>query len=194
MSASSLSCINLQSYFCNPCGDKEKGGIWGVVFTNIDAPMLDPSNNQYWVDLIEAGYAIVIPNVKGTYDGGAVTEAGGFGGQVSMLDQRNHTLNYMHLFSCENLDFYNILSKQNNLEAWFMTGTRIFKSGAPVMVYATMPIEESFSSTMLFNVTVKWSNEDMPQCFDRPGALANCAAIERARGCITPNPVDLYPC
>ena len=74
-------------YMCDPCTEGEKGRVRSVMFINksllvtlavIGLGAKKNIETLSWIETqIEAGLIIIIPNVRGTYDGGAPSKVTG---------------------------------------------------------------------------------------------------------------------
>lgn len=190
----SSGCVNLSSYYCNQCATPESGRVSAVAYVKQGAPLVDPTDPQDWFDLLCNGLAIIIPNVRGTYDGGAVVEGPGYGRTPVRRQSANHQVVYNHLMDCNNIDFYNALVQTYDYDFWFATDTKIWRAGSTSMQHAQMPITEDVASDIEFSVTVKWTNKNLPTCYDTNYLFESCDGITRAFLCLTCNPVSLLPC
>jgi hypothetical protein len=186
----------LEPYLCLSCDQPENGRISAVAYVVKGAPLSNPSDVQEWVNLICNNLAIVIPSVRGTYDGGSAIEQTGYGRQTTFRAGANHEVQYMHPWVCENVAFYNSLMRvANNYEFWFMTGSKLHKGGDGIYVNAQMPITDDVSSLIEFNVTVRWSRYELPRCFEPPILIFDsCESLQRALDCYRCTPISTIPC
>jgi hypothetical protein len=181
----------LEPYLCLDCEQPEHSRISGVGFVQKGAPLLDPSSTQEWVNLICNNLAVVIPNVRGSYDGGAPVEQTGYGRQTTFRSGANHEVTYSHLWQCENVAFYNTFMRlSKDYEFWFVTSTKIHKGGDNLYVNAQMPITDDLSAEIAFNVTVRWSKYELPACYEKPNLIFDtCASLQRALDCYRCQPI-----
>lgn len=187
---------NLDPFLCLECDVPENGRIGGVGFVQKGAPLLDPTDVQGWVDLVCNNLAIIIPNVRGTYDGGSPVEISGYGRQTTFRAGANHEVQYMHLWQCENVAFYNSFMRlSKDYEFYFVTGSKLHKGGDNLYVNAQYPITDDPSGVIEFNVTVRWSQYNLPLCYEKPILVFDtCESLQRALDCYACNPIsDLCP-
>ena len=182
----------LEPYVCLECDQPEQGRISAVAFTQKGAPLTDPSDVQGWVNLICNNLAVVIPNVRGTYDGGAAVEQTGYGRQTTYRAGASHEVAYMHPWQCENIAFYNTFMRlSKDYEFWFVTSSKLHKGGDNLYVNAQMPITDDLSNLVEFNVTVRWSKYELPECYDKPILIFDtCESLQRALDCYTCDPIS----
>jgi len=186
----------LEPYLCLACDQPENGRIGAVAYTLKGAPLPDPSSVQDWVNLICNNLAIVIPSVRGTYDGGSPIEQVGYGRQTNFRAGANHEVQYMHPWQCENVAFYNSFMRlSRDYEFWFVTESKLHKGGDNLYVNAQMPITEDVSSVVEFNVTVRWSKYELPRCYEPPALIFDsCESLKRALDCFRCAPINTTLC
>ena len=189
-------CINLADYYCNGCITAELGRIRAVAYYLKEYTFTDPSSTQEWFDVVCNGVGIIIPEVRGTYDGGTAVEGGGYGDVPTRRSSANHSSEYFHLFDCDNVDFYNQLNQfSGKMNFAYITETKIFLSNKPVYVTASAPITDDTNSNMEYHVKVMWSNINIPTCYNRPSQIFDsCAKITDLQACLTCNPIVITPC
>lgn len=191
-------CLILPEYYCSSCPVEERGRIYSIAYTAKAASSLstfDPTSTQDWYDLICNGYARVLNDIRGSYDGSTAVEGPGFGSQSVRLIGRNHQLTYMDIFDCDKIAFYNEIANSNQFEVWFRTETKLYRSTNAAMVFAALPIAEDMNTIIDFSVTVKWSNKNLPICYDLPTSVFDsCESLTYLENCLTCNPVDVFPC
>ena len=191
-------CLLLSDYTCNSCPTTEKGRIRHVAFTEralSKQSTFDPESSADWYDLICNNYAKIIYDVRGAYDGSTAVEGAGYGSLMTRMLSRNHQVTYNHLFTCENVDFYNELAKKNSLEFWWTNGSKLFRSTNPSFAFAQAAITDDMNSDIEYLVTVKWSHEDLPTCYDLPANIFESCEVEALLAdCYTCNPVSIITC
>lgn len=129
----------------------------------------NPSSLTDWNLAIAAGNAILIRDVRGTYDGGSATKNAGYGSKPSRLTGKTHTLTYFDPRVINNCDFYNRLHYiGSEYRFFFFTATRVWQVLRPTSATPTMPIAEDLNSIVEFNVTVEWSDINSPCSLPAP--------------------------
>lgn len=191
---SSILC-NLTDYYCSDCIDQENGRVSAVAFVKRGAPLLDPSSQQAWKDVVCNGLAVIIPGVRGTYDGGAGVIAAGYGRVPSKRTGANHTVEYMHIWTAENQSFYNQANIVSGYDFYFSTESKLWHANADIFVDAKTPITDDVSSLIEFSVTISWSNTNLMSIYDVPvGIFDNCERQAKIFSCLTCNPIEIDPC
>lgn len=164
------SCITLGNYNLNPCGDKELGRIRSIALVKKTSTIADPTDNAEWVALQTAGNCILIPRVRGTYDGGVDTESTGFGEDATEYTGRNHQVQYFDPnLSQNNKSFYEVLRKASkDFRLWYATESKIWEVQVPIQLSAKSPITENLTDQIVWDVMIKWADENLPNIYDKP--------------------------
>ena len=191
-------CFVLPELYCDGCPESEAGKIRSVAFTAKAVTGLstfDPTSTQDWYDVICNNYGRVLNDVKGSYDGSTAVEGAGYGSQSVRLIGRNHQVTYSHLLDCRNIDFYNEVAKSSQFEFWYRSETKLYRSTNAAMVFAAAPILEDMNTEVEFTVTVKWSEKNLPICYDLPTSIFDsCEALAYLENCLSCNPINVFPC
>ncbi|MFQ6415315.1 hypothetical protein ACLNB1_10290, partial [Streptococcus pneumoniae] len=82
---------------------------------------VDPSDPTEWRAGFISGDIILIPQTKGTFDGGAEVEAPGYGDQSTRLTGYNFQLQYQDPNYRQNCNFYNTLKNSRAYKAAYRT-------------------------------------------------------------------------
>jgi hypothetical protein len=183
----------ITEYFCDACPDVELGRISAVAFVRKGVPVSDPTDNAVWNNLRCNGYAVIIPQVRGTYNGGAQQEGPGYGRVPTRRQSTNHEVKYFHAYGCENIDFYNQLMYSNDYVLWYTNGNKLWTSTEAVNINPMAPITDSVADSIEFDVTVTWSYKFLPYCFDAPSIFDSCDEIARLEDCLPCDPI-VIPC
>jgi hypothetical protein len=168
-------CVEQGVYEVLACLPKELGRVRSVAFVNKNSVILDPTDASEWNALIASGDAIIIPQVRGNYDGGAVSESAGFGDEATEFTGRIHTLNYFDPnLKQNNVDYYNKFTKNaKNYILWYRTETQIWNTNAPLALSAKVAVTENTTDVVTFEVMTKWTNEDIPVPYEAPVGIFN---------------------
>jgi hypothetical protein len=168
-------CGNTISYIPDEC-EGINGKIIAVAF--IDPCALPGANFQdcaWWTTEVANNRVQLIPYVNGSYDGGSHTTMEGFGATDEYVTGMMHTVTFADKTVESNCQFWNLLQRSAaRFHFVFFTETHMFYSGAPVNVKRTMPITTDRKSLIVNNVTVTWSNPNVPCPQDIP---ANCPVL-----------------
>lgn len=164
-------------HICDPCEEIEQGRIRSVAFFKSTFAFTDPSDPTEWETGFAAGDIILIPQTKGTFDGGAEVEAPGYGDQVTRLTGYNFQLQYQDPNYKQNCNFYNTLKNSRQYKAAYRTETQIHIIDATVQVIPKNPVQEDPTTEVVWDILVKWSGKDVPCPFDAPpGIFDQCVA------------------
>lgn len=163
---------------CNPCEEKEKGRIGSVAFIKRDFEFTDPTNPVEWRNGIDAHDIIMIPQVLGSFDGGSEVESTGYGRQASNLVGYNFTANFKDPNYVTNCEFYNALKNSRQYRFAYVTSRSVHITTNPVTVIPKNPVTEDLNSDVVWDVTVKWSEADLPCPFAMPaGIFDECVVV-----------------
>jgi len=161
-------------HYCNPCGSRENGRVRSVAFIADDFTFTDPTNRTEWITGIQAKKIIIIPQTNGSFDGGAEVEIPGYGDQVSSLVGYNFTLTYNDPNYALNADFYNGIKNSRSYKIAYRTSSQIHLSQVNVQVIPKNPVAEDITSEVVWNVTVKWADDDLPIPYTTPTSIFEC--------------------
>lgn len=162
-------------HLCNDCEDAEHARVRSIAFVKKTKVFADISNPVEWQAAIAAKDVIVIPKVRGTFDGGSETEGPGYGDQETKLLGYNFVLTYQDPNYKQNASFYNALKRSSNYYLVYRTETQVHSSDVAVQVIPKNPVTEPTTDEVTWAVTVKWSNSDVPTPHDEPaGIFSQC--------------------
>jgi hypothetical protein len=161
-------------HFCDPCETPEHGRVRSVFFTKASKTWTDIEDQTEWNTAIADRDVIVIAEVNGTFDGGAEVEGPGYGDQATKLVGYNFTLNYKDPNYAQNADFYNAIKRSRNYRIGYRTETKIHESVNTVSIIPKNPVPEDLASEVVWDVTVKWQDSDLPIPHDTPEDIFTC--------------------
>lgn len=165
-------------HICDPCEVIEGGRVRSMAFIKSTFAFVDPSNPTEWEAGFASGDIILIPQTKGTFDGGAEVESPGYGDQVTRLTGYNFQLQYQDPNYKLNCSFYNTLKNSRAYKAAYRTETQIHIIDTTVQVIPKNPVQEDTNSEVVWDVLVKWSGPDVPCPYDvPPGIFDSCTYI-----------------
>lgn len=169
----------IPAHICDPCEAIEQGRIRSVAFIKSTVSFTDPSDPAEWEAAFAAGDIILIPNTKGTFDGGAEVEAPGYGDQATRLTGYNFQAQYQDPNYRQNCAFYNALKTSRQYKFAYRTETQIHITDTVVQVIPKNPVQEDPNSEVVWDVLVKWSGKDVPCPYDVPdGIFDACVALQ----------------
>jgi hypothetical protein len=168
----------IPDHICDPCEELEGGGVRSIAYYKSDFSFTDPSNPVEWQNGFASGDIILIPQTKGTFDGGAEVESPGYGDQVTRLTGYNFQLQYQDPNYKQNCAFYNALKNSRQYKAAYRTATQIHIIDATVQVIPKNPVQEDKTTEVVWDVIVKWSGQSLPCPYDvPPGIFDACTYI-----------------
>lgn len=168
---------SVPEHLCDPCLTKELGGVRGVAFVPSDFTFTNPSSDAQWVAAVAAG-AIIIPETNGTFDGGTAQEGLGFGDNPTSLDGYDFVLQFFDPNYKGNCDHYdNLKNARGQFKVAFITETQLHLSSRTVTVLPKNPIAADVKSKVLWDVTVKFTQQNLVCSFDKPSTIFRCTQI-----------------
>lgn len=172
-------CQNLiPEHLCDPCLAIELAGVRSVAFIDNDFVFTNPESASEWQAGVTAKSIFIIPLTNGTFDGGAPQEGQGFGDNPTTLDGIDFTLNFFDPNFIGNWDFYNNLKNvRNGYKVAFRTSTRLIMSDKAVTVLPKNPVIADVKGKVTWDVTVKWTSQNLARDYAAPANIWNCTQI-----------------
>lgn len=165
---------SVPDHYCNECEPAEHGRVRSVAFIANDFEFTDPSDPTEWQVGIADKKIIVIPQTNGSFDGGTEVEAPGYGDQQTKLVGYNFVLTYNDPNYKLNADFYNGVKLSRNFKFAYRTEKLTHIVEPTVQVVPKNPVAEDLTSEVVWNVLVKWSDEDLPVPYETPAGIFDC--------------------
>lgn len=162
------------NHYCNDCEPAEGGRIRSVAFIADDFEFIDPTSASEWQAGILAKKILIIPKTNGTFDGGSEVEAPGYGDQSTMLTGYNFTLTYNDPNYKYNADFYNSLKRSIGYRLAFRTQRLIHLTDSTVSVVPKNPVQDDPATRVVWAVTAKWQDSNLPVPYDAPAGIFEC--------------------
>ena len=172
----SLYCdIPLPAFVEDICANEE-GRIIAVAYLRSDHAVTDPTNSGQWNTGIGDGTVVVIKNVRGDKPKSSPVQIDGFGRQKNRTVGYERSLNYQHPDVIDNENFYNILNFDSSHQiAYFTQGGKIWmppSTEAPIAnVDADTVVEGGLDTSIIFDVAVTWSAQDMHTAYTAPADI-----------------------
>lgn len=158
-------------HICDPCEELEGGRVRSAAYVKTTFSFTDPSDPTEWTAGFIAGDIILIPQTKGTFDGGQEVEAPGYGDQVTRLTGYNFQVQYQDPNYKLNCTFYNTLKNSRQWKFAYRTETQIHIVDTTVQVIPKNPVQEDTNTEVVWDVLVKWSGRDVPCPYDVPPGI-----------------------
>jgi hypothetical protein len=184
----------IPAHLCNACTKTEKGGVRGVAYIqkilidavrNAETGLINKTNVElltWWNTNIENGKIIIVPQTRGTFDGGSPQTGAGYGDTKEITIAKNFTLVSHDPDHKDNEEFYAALSNAPGAYhvAW-RTGTELRISDTPVNIDVVDNTEEDVDSVVDWAATATWTqSRKTVQVFDVTPVkqLFNCFEVE----------------
>lgn len=161
----------IPDHICDPCEEIELGRIRSVAFIKNTFAFIDPTDPTEWETGFAAGDIIIIPQTKGTFDGGAEVETAGYGDSSTRLTGYNFQLQYQDPNYRLNCNFYNAIKNSRDYKVAYRTETQVHISDKTVQVIPKNPVQDDTTSEVVWDVIVKWAAKDLPCPFDVPSGI-----------------------
>lgn len=168
----------LGDHYCNVCEAPEHGRVRSVAFIKNGFDFTDPSDPSEWQAGIANKDIIIIAEVNGTFDGGSEVEVAGYGDQATKLVGYNFVATYNDPNYKNNAEFYNQLKRSRNYRFYYRTETQGHLTQNTVSVVPKNPVTDDITSEVVWNVSVKWAEGDLPAPYDVPPGIFTCFAYE----------------
>lgn len=165
---------DIPDHICTNCDDIEHGRVRSIAFIKEGFSFDDPTDPTEWTNGITSKQIIIIPKVNGTFDGGAEVESDGYGDQQTRLVGYNFTLNFKDPNYKQNAAFYNAIKRSRTWKVAFRTETQTHFSNVVVEVIPKNPVTANTTDEVVWDVTVKWSDGDLPVPFDATLGTFQC--------------------
>jgi hypothetical protein len=168
---------DIPDHVCDPCEEIEQGRLRSVAFIRKTVAFTDPSNPVEWQTYFDNGDIILIPQTKGTFDGGAEVEAPGYGDQATRLTGYNFQAQFQDPNYKLNCNFYNSLKNSRDFKFAYRTSTQIHMVDTVVQAIPKNPVTDDINGEVVWDVLVKWSGKDLPCPFDVPPTIFDACVV-----------------
>ena len=157
--------------------DIEPGSVVAIAFVDEDSKftssndITDPAN---WINLDYDASVLIHQEVRGLYARPAATEIPGKGKQDVRITGRKHQVDFKADSIKGNDNYWNTLNRSTNYTFAFVVGADydlLFYTDKTVSIDAVPVVDESLDSQVDWNVTVKWSDIDVPSTSDVPAGI-----------------------
>lgn len=168
---------------CNDCGSEEPNRIIHIGYV-LKGTVLDYTSAETLLEsLLEEevnGNVILLRNVRGTYDGGAVTTGPGRGRETERVLGMTHTINYTDFDIVDRIPFYNTFKQiARNFYPIYFTDTKAWPvQNASPSVAPQSPITDDNTTFMEGAIALKWNYKDLAIPYDiDTQALDSCPTL-----------------
>jgi hypothetical protein len=174
--------VAVPDHICDSCEEIEHGRVRSVAFIKksyLATLQGDPDNPVLWKTGIEAKDIVIIPEVRGSYNGGDPQEGTGYGDQSTRLTGYNHELTFVDPNYARNAAFYNAIKYSRNYAIAWRTERLVHISDNPVSLLPSNPVDEDINAEIVWNVVARWSQGDLAEPVATPvGIFDRCFDYE----------------
>jgi len=147
---------------CDPCNEVENGGVRSVCLIKSGTEITIPLNLQEWTAAVEAGNIIIIPDSRGTFDGGTPKMGNGYGNRKEKKLGDDFVLAFKDPSFAPNSEFWADAEKIEDWNLAWRTDTQLFIAGSEATLTSKSPVEEDIESEVVWNVEAKWFSKNKP--------------------------------
>lgn len=166
-------------HICTDCDDiaVENARIRKGAWVHRDAYAViaaDPTDPALWQSQIDLGLVIILPELRGSYDGGSPKMVAGYGDRKekylgsdfkAVLTDPVYAANWNH--------YYSLVGK-TQWHLAYVTATKVRLTTVPVTVAPKDPITENLEDEVVWVSDVTWFEYFPPKPFDTPVDIFNC--------------------
>jgi len=159
---------------CSDCPPKELGDVRHFAIWDTNAPFTDITSAAEWQTKICDKEVYSFPFARGSVEF-TETESPGFGNQEVSLDGYDVVATVSEPNYVANCNFWNDIKRQKTWGFMYVTETQIHQSEKAVQFIPKPIIGEDKKAAIVWQIIVKWSQEDIPCPFDEPtGVFDQC--------------------
>lgn len=154
--------------------DIEPGSIVAVAFIEDSVTFTDITDPAEWAGLDYASDILIHKEVRGSYSKPAATEIPGKGKQDTRVVGRKHEMAFKVSSIKGNDPYWNALNRSTNYTMAFVVGSDydlLFRVDKNVSIDAAAEVQEGLDTEVDWNVTVKWSDIEVPSTSDVPAGI-----------------------
>lgn len=178
MSVYYVGCTTSQAqHQCNECPPKELGDIRSYGFVKNDFTFADITDTAEWTTGLNAGDIFIITHSRGTLEFTPNLQPG-FGNTVEELDGYEFVAKVFDPNYKANCNFYNDIKRSKEWNFFYKTETQIHLTDNIVTIIPMAPITDDKKKSVIWEVDVKFTQEDIPCPSDIPtGVFDECIGI-----------------
>jgi len=157
--------IGALTHECDACASTELGNIRSFALIKAGTVLPSPATLIAWTALIESGDIIIIPESRGTFDGGAPKMGAGYGDEKERLLGHDYVLAVKDPAYKQNSPFWSAVEKEKWNLAW-RTETQLSVVKAKATITAKAPVTEDIEAEVVWEVEAKWFSQEKPVISD----------------------------
>ncbi len=162
---------------CDPCAEREYGRIRsGAYIHKSYYPTLvaDVENSQKWIDGINQGLILVIPDTNGELGEPSELTGAGYGDAVEALLGYDFSATFRDPNYKENCDFWNAIKNSRNYHLVYRTSSSVHITDKPVTIIPKAPIADDLQAEVVWVVLNKWRSNNHPCATNTPEGVFTC--------------------
>ncbi len=169
----------LDAHICQNCLDQTeehagiRRGAW-VHKNRYAAIAADPTNAAVWQAGIDANEIIILPELRGTYDGGTAVFGAGWGDSKQTYTGSSFKATISDRVYQDNWPHYRSLVGKNNWHLVFLTETQGHITGKTVTVAPKPIVTDNTEDVVFWQSEVSWSEYFSPSPFLAPLEIFAC--------------------
>lgn len=167
-------CQQVIPEYTEPGCDPELGSIVAAALVHESIEFTDISDADEWDAGVYPGDINIYSPARGSYDGGSDNSVTGKGKQAQRIIGRTHSATFRVDGTKENRDHWNAMNASNEHKFAFVVGqdfATLYYVPVNVTVSAKLPVEEDINSERDVEVTIQWSDFDIPEVHDAPSGV-----------------------
>jgi hypothetical protein len=164
-------CDDIPVHSCDPCEAREFGRIRSAGFISNRFSFVDQTNPAEWQNGINEGLILVVPFTNGEMPEPSEKTIPGYGDVVEELVTYEFTAKYADPNFSSNSSFYNTLMGNSTFYFFFRTSSQTYITPVAVTIIPKFNVANDLNSEVIWNTTVKWVSNQMPQIFNTPDGI-----------------------
>ncbi len=167
----------IANYTADCCPTKEGARIRHVWFQKTTYTFVDPTSQAEWETAVANGDVVIIPNVRGQFDGGTATKSEGFGDVVEEFESFEGLATFTDPNYLANVTNYNALMKSKTYKFGFCTETYGFVTDVAASFTPKMPVQSDIKQSVYGDIEVKFVQSDLLVPFVYPQDIFTCFQV-----------------
>ena len=158
-------------YTCDPCNETEGGGVRSLCLIKKGTTLQNPLTKIGLQALIAQNKLWVMPETRGTFDGGTPKMAVGYGDKKERQIGSDYVLQVKDPVYSENAVFW---GQVENIQDWniaFRTETQLAVVYDDTMITTKDNVEEGLDTELVWNIECKWFSKSKPVLIAYPKGL-----------------------
>lgn len=148
-------------YTCNPCPDGEGGRIRSLVLVKKGTEISIPLDAEEWEVDIVAGNIIILPEVRGSFDGGTPRMVAGYGSKTEIKVGDDHVVNVSDPAYADNAEFWEE-AERHTWNICYVSEKVLVYVPAEVQLMAKAPIDEDLNAVVDWDIELRWFSRVKP--------------------------------